>query len=74
MLFSIQILIKKVLKHCFFEFFLHEVIAELVLPQKYLPELEKNIFYVYFQHSMYAFFPQFLNALKILGFSILYSK
>ena len=32
----------------FFEFFLHEVIAELVLPQKYLPELEKT-------YSMYIF-------------------
>ena len=51
MVFSIQILLKKVLKNCFFSFwqdlgfgecFLHEVIAEFVLPKKYLPELEKT--------------------------------
>ena len=57
MLFSIQILIKKVLKNCFFqllasfgfgECFLHEVIAEFVLPKKYLPELEKYILCIFF--------------------------
>ena len=53
---SIQILIKKVLKIDFSSFwqdfgfgecFLHEVIAEFVLPKKYLPELEK-IYSMYF--------------------------
>ena len=54
MLFSIQISIKKVLKINFFSFwqdfgfgecFLHDVIAEFVLPKKYLPELEKYILF-----------------------------
>ena len=53
--------------------FLHEVIAEFVLPKKYLPELE-NIFYVFFEYSMYVVFSQFLNALKIVRFTIPYSK
>ena len=51
--FSNQIRIKKVLKNYFWfwqdfgfgECFLHEVIAELVLPKKYRPELEKYSFY-----------------------------
>ena len=57
MLFSIQILIKKVLKNIFFSFwqdfgfgecFLHEVIPEFVLPKKYLLELEKYILCIFF--------------------------
>ena len=66
--FSIQTLSLKVLKICFFNFwqdfgfgecFLHDVIAEFVLPKKYLPELE-NIFY-FLKYSMYVVFSQFLK-------------
>ena len=65
MFFSIQILIKKVLKNCFFqllasfgfgECFLHEVIAEFVLPKKYLPELEKYILCIFFNILCMLFF------------------
>ena len=74
MLFSIQIRIKKVLKNyfCFWqdfgfgECFLHEVIAEFVLPKKYLPELAKYILSI-FQCSMYVVFSQFLKCSKDTG-------
>ena len=83
MLFSIQILIQKVLKNYFFSFwqdfgfgecFLHEVIAEFVLPKKYLPELEKYILCIFLNILCMLFFSQFLNALKIVRFPIPYSK
>ena len=63
MFFSLQILIKNVLKIDFFSFwqgfgfgecFLHEVIAEFVLPKKYLLELEKYILCIFY--SMYVVF------------------
>ena len=57
----------------FGECFLHEVIAEFVLPKKYLPELEKYYLY-FFQYSMYvSFFLNSWNALKIMRFPIPHS-
>ena len=57
----------------FGECFLHEVIAEFVLPKKYLPELEKYYLY-FFQYSMYvSVFLNSWNALKIMRFPIPYS-
>ena len=57
MLFSIQILIKTVLKNWFFQvyIFFHEVIAEFVLQEKYLPWLQKT-YSMYIEYSMYVFF------------------
>ena len=82
MLFSIQIL--KSIEKLFFsafgkifgfgECFLHEVIAEFVLPKKYLPELEKYILCIFWNILCMLFFSQFLNALKIVRFPIPYSK
>ena len=62
--FSIQIRIKKVLKKYFWfwqdfgfgECFLHEVIAELVLPKKYRPELEKYILSIFVIFYVCGFF------------------
>ena len=58
----------------FGECFLHEVIAEFVLPKKYLPELEKYILCIFLNILCMLFFSQFLNALKIVRFPIPYSK
>ena len=71
MLFSIQFLIKKVLKNCFFSFwqdclgecFLHEVIAEFFLPKTYLPELEKYILSIFVIFYV-CVFSQFLKCLE----------
>ena len=40
---------------------LHEVIAEFVLPKKYLPELEKYILCIFFLNILCMFFSQFLK-------------
>ena len=71
MLFSIQSRIKKVLKNyfCFWqdfgfgECFLHEVIAEFVLPKKYLTELEKYILSIFVIFYVCGF-SQFLKCLE----------
>ena len=66
---------KKYWKMYFFRYTLHfsdEVIAEFVLPKKYLPELEKYILCMFFIFYVSVFFNSW-NALKIVRFPIPYS-